>query len=85
MAISTEHVFGCKRREQFSRLASMASVGDTEAFKKALTMAFLRSECTAFKKGSAVYIEDTALFSGLVQVRPHGAVESYWIPMGTAK
>lgn len=84
MTISKEFVFGCRQREQLSRLASIASSGDRDAFKKGLAISFLRAECTPLKKGSLVYIEDTAMFSGVMQVRPHGAIESYWIPMGSA-
>lgn len=85
MMIERENIFGCKSREKFSSLVSMVAVDDMEAFTKSLRLAFLRSECRALKPGTVVYIEDTALFSGLMKVRPRGSVDGYWVPMNAAK
>lgn len=83
--ISGDSWFGCVSKDQHGRLTSMAVSGDREAFKKGLGRAVLSGECVLFRSGQGVYLQDTSLFSGLVQVRPAGDSEAYWTNLEAVK
>lgn len=76
---------GCSSRDDYSQLSSLASSGDTEAFKAAYTIAILSGICTRFEPGEELYLEDTAVFAGLIQVRKRGELGRYWTASETAR
>ena len=69
---------GCVSRELYEQLTKIAVQGDSEAFTRLLRGSVVAGQCVIFTRGTVVFIEDTAIFSGLVQVRPKGQVRSYW-------
>jgi hypothetical protein len=69
---------GCKTKEEKSRLTHFLVDNDKEAFPKVATTAMLIGNCKIFNEGDAVYLSDTAIFSGLVCVRPRGETECFW-------
>ena len=73
-AISGDQYIGCVDRDYFEKLSEFATQQDTEA----LTAGLLAGTCTIFERGERVYLSDTAIFSGLVQVRRAGEVAEYW-------
>lgn len=76
--IADDHRFGCSDRDYFEKLVSYAVQKDNEAFSQGLAAGILAGACTMFKTGEAVYITDTAIFSGLVEVRRKGETQEYW-------
>jgi hypothetical protein len=76
--ITGDHRFGCSDREYFEKLVGYAVQKDNEAFSRGLASGILAGACTLFKSGESIYITDTAIFSGLVEVRPKGQVREYW-------
>jgi len=72
---------GCASREYFDKLISMSSQGDKEAFSKLLSVGLLNGNCILLKPGSKIFVEDTALLSGIVKVRIKGKLKSYWTNM----
>jgi hypothetical protein len=57
---------------------SYAVQKDNDALSRGLATGMLAGTCTMFKAGEAVYITDTAIFSGLVEVRWKGETQEYW-------
>jgi len=55
--------------------------GDRVALEKILTAGVLTGQYRIFTKGEIVYVTDTAILSGLAEVRPEGSTIEYWIPM----
>jgi len=76
--ITDDHRFGCSDREYFEKLVSYAVQKDNQAFSRGLAAGILAGSCTMFKAGEVVYITDTAIFSGLVEVRRKGETQEYW-------
>lgn len=76
--INGDSWFGCTSKEYFQKLQSVVSQGDKEAFSRGLQIGLIAGQCVQFRSGEAVYIEDTAIFSGMVQVRRVGELGSYW-------
>jgi hypothetical protein len=58
---------------------------DQVAAKKLLVELMLDGRCRLFDPGTEVNITDTAVFSGIIDVRPQGEVDSYWVDMGHVK
>jgi hypothetical protein len=83
--ISGEHRFGCSDREYFEKLISYAVQNDNKAFSQGLAAGLLSGTCTAFDSGQSVYITDTAIFSGLVEVRKAGSMQEYWTNLEAVK
>ncbi len=73
----------CISKEVYEQLTKIAVQGDSTAFIRALSGSVLTGQCVIFKRGDVVYIDDTALFSGLVRLRPRGEVRAYWTAMET--
>lgn len=70
--------FACQNRENFERLNSYFKQDDMEAVKK-LSIPWVSSgECIMFHSGEKVFVEDRAIFSGLIKVRRQGDVAEYW-------
>lgn len=74
---------GCVSKEAYEQLTKIAVQGDKEAFSRALAAGVLSGQCTIFSRGAVVFIDDTAIFSGLVRLRPQGQVQAYWTAMET--
>lgn len=74
---------GCASKEAYEQLTKIAAQGDKEAFTRALAGGVLSGQCVIFNRGAVVFIDDTALFSGLVRLRPQGQVQAYWTAMET--
>jgi hypothetical protein len=77
--------FGCTTEELFDEIAGYRTNGDKDAFVAAMTEGILTGECTLFEDGEAVYLEDTAIWSGMVQVRRPGERTKYWTNFEAAK
>jgi hypothetical protein len=77
--------YGCKSKDYHSRLTGYLVDGDKEAFKRALSLAAASGECKFFEEGQQVYLEDTAIFSGLVCVRPQGNLDCFWTDTGSVR
>lgn len=75
---SQRDALGCTDRELQERIAKIANSGDHEAFKKLAGAGVLTGKCRIIEKGTAVYLEDTALWSGLACFRPVGQVSCLW-------
>jgi hypothetical protein len=58
---------------------------DTDAFKQQLMSDVVAGECVLFTNGDTVHVEDTAIFSGSVQVRRHGETTAYWTNLEAVK
>ena len=69
---------GCIDRDHYEELVEIASTGDNEAFRKTLVARVLVGQCIMFKDKETVYVTDTAIFSGLVQLRKKGETTKYW-------
>jgi hypothetical protein len=76
--IADSNRFGCTDRDYFEKLVSYAVQKDNNAFSQGLAAGILAGTCAMFKAGEAVYITDTAIFSGLVEVRRRGETQEYW-------
>ncbi len=69
---------GCVSREVYEQLTKIAVQGDSEAFTRALGGSIITGQCLIFKRGDEVFLDDTAIFSGLVRLRPRGQIRAYW-------
>lgn len=69
---------GCITNEDHSRLTNYAIQKDEEALKKFLTLKLVTDECTVFSVGEPVNVTDTALFSGMIQIRRRGEIKEFW-------
>lgn len=74
--IADGRYFGCSERAVYERLAQIG--GDVIAFRKAFRAAITLGTCQVLSPGDPVYIDDRAVFAGLVAVRPHGDPQTYW-------
>jgi hypothetical protein len=83
--ISSDGYFGCTSKEYFEKLVSYAVQKDMEAFKKGLATGMLTGQCTILKAGEEVFIADTAIFSGLLQIRKQGSIAEFWTNIEAVK
>jgi hypothetical protein len=83
--IISDYYFGCKDRSQFEKIGSYASNHDQQAFTRAVDEGLIDGSCVAFTNNEIVYLTDTALFSGLIKVRPQGETQEYWTNVEAAK
>ena len=77
--------FGCVSKDYFNKLVGYAVDKDMEAFKKGLVAGMLTGQCTLFKSGEEVFLTDTSIFSGLIQVRRRGDTTAYWTNIEAVK
>lgn len=75
--------FGCVSKSYFKQIVAYAADKDVVAFKKALASGILLGECTMFKSGEIVFLSDTSIFSGMVQVRRAGDTIKFWTNIET--
>ncbi len=76
--IDGDNWFGCQSRDYFEKIVGFAAQRDNEAFSKALAAGILQGNCIRFTARETVFLEDTAIFSGLVKVRRKGETSEYW-------
>lgn len=69
---------GCITNEDHSKLTNYAIQKDEEALKKFLTLKLVTGECTVFSVNEPVNVTDTALFSGMIQIRRRGEIKEFW-------
>ncbi len=85
MHIVGDGYFGCISKDYFNGLVSYVVDKDMEAFKTGLAAGILTKQCVLFKSGETVFIIDTSIFSGLVQIRRKGTITEYWTNMEAVK
>jgi hypothetical protein len=78
LRITGESYIGCQMRDDYEYLTSLSVQGDMDAFRTAYATAIVTGRCVKLKPGATVYLDDTALFSGLIRVRPKGELAAYW-------
>ena len=76
--ITSDGVFGCTNREYHDELVGYAAHKDMEAFKQGLTVGLVSGECVKFEVREEVFVTDTKIFSGLVEIRRKGSMRKYW-------
>lgn len=69
---------GCITNEDHSKLTNYVIQKDEVALKKFLTLKLMTGECTVFSAGEPVNVIDTALFSGMIQIRRRGEIKEFW-------
>ena len=69
---------GCHSRETYEKLTTFIAQGDKDAFKQLLVVSVASGDCTVFDAGEPVFIDDTALLSGMVKVRRKDEIDGYW-------
>jgi hypothetical protein len=77
--------FGCVSKDYYSTLVGYVTDNDKEALKKALLAGLATGQCNKFKADEEVFLEDTSVIPGLVQVRPKGETIEYWTNMEAIK
>ena len=77
--------FGCTTEELFDEISGYRVSGDKQAFEDAMMAGLMTGECTIFEDGETVYLEDTSIWSGMVQVRRPGERLKYWTNFEAAK
>ena len=65
-------------KEDQSRLVGYLVDGDTALFESELDALIYLGKATVFLKGETVYVEDTAILSGVIQIRRAGEATAYW-------
>ena len=78
---SKRDALGCSDRSLQDRISTIANSGDREAFQKIATAGVMSGKCKVVKEGTALFLEDTALMSGLACFRPTGEVQCLWMPI----
>ncbi len=76
---------GCRAREPYDRLSRIAASGDREAFSKLAVALVATSQCRTLKQGTRIFLEDTAIFSGVLCGRPAGETVCFWLPIEIIK
>jgi hypothetical protein len=71
---------GCVDEKQMETIISYANDGDQVAFKKAIEEGILDGTIVEFTDGQVVTVkENHGFWNSLIQVRPQGETQSYWI------
>ncbi len=83
--ISGNDWFGCSDKDYFKTLVGYAASQDSEAFGQGLALGILTGKCVNFQDGEQVHITDTAVFSGLVELRRSGELSEYWTNIEAVK
>jgi len=79
--ISSGGHFGCVNRETLEEIMMLLAQGDREAFTDALVACTIYGAATIFEEGEVVYLADTKIWSGMVQVRREDELTKYWTVM----
>jgi len=83
--ISGDSWFGCSNKEEFSKISGYLIKKDQQAFTNAMTRGIQNGSITLFKDGETVFVEDTAIFSGLIKIRRNGETIEYWTNIEAVK
>lgn len=79
--VSGNNWIGCITKDDYSRLVGFVVDKDQEAFAAML----MSGRCVPLKNGQTVYLEDTAIFSGMVAIRPKGSTRTLWTAIEATK
>lgn len=79
--ITGNNHFGCTSKEYHKKLLGFVVDHDKAAFEQGLSAGISTGLCTVFHSGEAVFLSDTAVFSGLVKLRRKGESLEYWTAM----
>jgi hypothetical protein len=74
--ITSDNHFGCKSRDTFDRIGTIADSGDREAFGRLLSAATIAEECIFWKKGAKVFVDDGGFATSCL--RKQGETSCYW-------
>lgn len=77
--IIKKELFACEVKENYKQILRMAAQQDQVAFSAALGAGLESGECVILKEGQKVFVQDTEILSGLIQVRPQGETKNYWV------
>lgn len=83
--ISGDGYFGCLDRSYYEKIARYAADHDENAWRKALMDGYYSDRCVPFKEGETVFIESTAVLSGLMKIRREGETNEYWTVIEAAR
>lgn len=72
-----ESYVGCREKEDYQKMVSLAVSGDLEAHKKFLLGKVMVGECRPLPRGETAYIEDHT-WTGLAKIRIKGDTEEWW-------
>jgi len=73
--IVDKDTFGSFNKEYMERLDNVLRTDDEVAFK----MLIVEGKIFPVKKGTKVFFEDSAVWSGCMKVRPQGGTEGFWV------
>lgn len=78
--ISKNNYFGCIDYDYQEKLSEYLYDGqeDSQAFKQKLSSGLRSGQCVIFLRGENVYITDTHISDGLMQIHRAGGTEKYW-------
>ncbi|MDP3876278.1 MAG: hypothetical protein Q8Q50_04790 [Methylobacter sp.] len=76
--IKADGFIGCISETTFHKVGTIRSQGDGAALTAMLMPELASGRCVIFKQGNKVFLSDTKVFSGMIQVRPVGVTLSYW-------
>lgn len=76
--IIAKTALGCQSRDDLGKYVRFLVDKDEALAKQFIASKFMTNECRVLEEGTEVNITDTAIFSGLVQVRPQGEMDSWW-------
>ena len=82
--ISSEVAYGCVHKDYYKNLGSILFSGDQTAFVQGFMNASQSGECIILKKGTPVFVTDTAIWAGLSRIRPEGSMDEYWTDIGNS-
>lgn len=69
-----DNYYGCRTKDSLSRFVSMLSEKDFGAAGQMVAA----GECRKLSGRVPVFLEDTAIFSGAVKIRPKGSTTGWW-------
>jgi hypothetical protein len=76
--ITSSTHFGCLTKGEYQEILDYAADGDRAGFGEALIQKYATYRCMPLKVGTAVFVQDIAVFSGLVKIRIKGSTVSVW-------
>ena len=80
-----KELYACTDKDLYTQISRMKAQGDKVAFGTALGYGLDSGECTILKVGMTVFVQDTEIFSGLINARPQGILQSYWVQIEAIK
>ncbi len=69
---------GYRDMDTLQRATRLAVEGDKAAYSKLMGNGVARGICNMLKPGEEVFVEDTAMFFGLVKIRREGETNGWW-------